>query len=53
MFLAEVIAVQVSSELVDSEGKFRLGKRNLLAFGLEEYFMMGPRVDKFGFSVRK
>lgn len=53
MFLAEVIAVQVSAELLDSKGKFRLDKSNLLAFGLGEYFKMGPRVGRFGFSVRK
>jgi flavin reductase (DIM6/NTAB) family NADH-FMN oxidoreductase RutF len=53
MFLAEVIAVQVSSELIDNKGKFRLDKSNLLAFGLGEYFKMGPRVGKFGFSVKK
>ena len=53
MFLAEVIAVQVSSELIDNKGKFRLDKSNLLAFGLGEYFKMGPSVGKFGFSVRK
>jgi flavin reductase (DIM6/NTAB) family NADH-FMN oxidoreductase RutF len=53
MFLAEVIAVQVSSELIDNKGKFRLDKSNLLAFGLGEYFKMGPRIGKFGFSVRK
>ncbi len=53
MFLAEVIAVQVSSELIDNKGKFRLDKSNLLAFGLGEYFKMGPRVGRFGFSVRK
>ena len=53
MFLAEVIAVQVSSEFIDKKGKFRLDKSNLLAFGLGEYFKMGPRVGKFGFSVRK
>ena len=53
MFLAEVIAVQVSSELIDNKGKFRLDKSNLLAFGLGEYFKMGPCVGKFGFSVKK
>ncbi len=53
MFLAEVIAVQVSSNLIDIRDKFRLDKSNLLAFGLGEYFKMGPRIGKFGFSVRK
>jgi flavin reductase (DIM6/NTAB) family NADH-FMN oxidoreductase RutF len=53
MFLAEVVAVQVSSEFIDKKGKFRLDKSSLLAFGLGEYFKMGPRIGKFGFSVRK
>jgi len=53
MFLAEVAAVQVSSEFIDNRGKFRLDKCDLLAFGLGEYFKMGPRIGKFGFSVRK
>lgn len=53
MFVAEVIAVQVSSEFIDARGKFRLDKSNLLAFGLGEYFKMGPRIGKFGFSVQK
>ncbi len=53
MFIAEVAAVQISSEFIDNRGKFRLDKCDLLAFGLGEYFKMGPRIGKFGFSVRK
>jgi flavin reductase (DIM6/NTAB) family NADH-FMN oxidoreductase RutF len=53
MFIAEVIAVQVSAELLDSKGKFRLEDADLLAYGLGQYFALGPRLDHFGFSIRK
>jgi flavin reductase (DIM6/NTAB) family NADH-FMN oxidoreductase RutF len=53
LFLAEVMAVQVTSSLLDSTGKFRLDKAGLLAYGLGQYFAVGPEVGRFGFSVRK
>jgi len=53
MFLAEVVAVQVSSDLVDGKGRLRLEKCGLLAFAHGEYFVLGRRIGKFGFSVRK
>jgi len=53
MFVAEVVAVQVSSDLVDGKGRLRLEKCGLLAFAHGEYFVLGRRIGKFGFSVRK
>jgi len=53
MFVAEVVAVQVSSDLVDGKGRLRLEKCGLLAFANGEYFVLGRRIGKFGFSVRK
>lgn len=53
MFVAEVVAVQVSAELLDSNGRLRLEREGLLAFAHGEYFALGRRVGKFGFSVRK
>jgi flavin reductase (DIM6/NTAB) family NADH-FMN oxidoreductase RutF len=53
LFLAEVLAVQVTSSLLDARGKFRLDKAGLLAYGLGQYFALGPEVGRFGFSVRK
>jgi flavin reductase (DIM6/NTAB) family NADH-FMN oxidoreductase RutF len=53
MFLAEVVAVQVSAALLDSKGKFRLERAGLLAYGLGHYFALGPGIDHFGFSIRK
>ncbi len=53
MFLAEVVAVQVSSALVGAKGRLRLEKAGLLAFAHGEYFELGRRIGHFGFSVRK
>jgi flavin reductase (DIM6/NTAB) family NADH-FMN oxidoreductase RutF len=53
LFLAEVVAVQVSSHLLDELGKFRVEKAGLIAYGLGHYFPLGPAIDHFGFSIRK
>jgi flavin reductase (DIM6/NTAB) family NADH-FMN oxidoreductase RutF len=53
LFLAEIVAVQVSSELIDARGRFRLEKAGLLAFGHGQYFALGRCMEQFGFSVRK
>lgn len=53
LFLAEIVAVQVSSRFVDKKGKFRLEQSELLAYGLGYYYPLGPAIDHFGFSIRK
>ncbi len=53
MFVAEVLAVQVSSGLLDEKGKFRLDRAELLTYGLGHYYALGPQIDHFGFSIRK
>jgi flavin reductase (DIM6/NTAB) family NADH-FMN oxidoreductase RutF len=53
MFIAEVVAVQVSSDLIDSKGRFRLDKCGLLSFANGQYFALGCSIGRFGFSVRK
>jgi len=53
LFAAEVVAVQVSADLVDRKGRFCLGKCGLLAFANGQYFTLGRRIGRFGFSVRK
>jgi flavin reductase (DIM6/NTAB) family NADH-FMN oxidoreductase RutF len=53
LFLAEVVAVQVSSHLIDEKGKFRLDQAGLLAYGLGHYYPLGRAIDHFGFSIRK
>lgn len=53
MFLAEVVAVQASSALIDAKGKLRLEKAGLLAFAVGQYFALGRSLGRFGFSVQK
>jgi flavin reductase (DIM6/NTAB) family NADH-FMN oxidoreductase RutF len=53
MFVAEVVAVQASAELLDGKGRLRLEKCGLLAYAHGQYFALGRRIGGFGFSVRK
>lgn len=53
MFLAEILAVNVDSSLVDSSGRLDLAKANLAAYAHGEYFALGKRLGTFGFSVKK
>ena len=53
MFLAEVAAVQVTADLIDAKGKFRVDRAGLIAYGLGHYFPLGEAIDHFGFSIRK
>lgn len=53
MFLAQIVGVNVSEDILDSEGHLRLDKAGLVAFAHGEYFELGRRLGSFGFSVRK
>ncbi len=53
MFLAEVLGVTVGSRLLDKAGRFRLEKAELLCFAHGEYYELGKKQGKFGWSVRK
>jgi len=53
VFIAEVVAVQVTADLIDAKGKFRVDRAGLIAYGLGHYFPLGAAIDHFGFSIRK
>ncbi len=53
MFIAEIVAVQVSAELIDAGGKLLLEKAGLIAYVHGAYFSLGRYLGHFGFSVRK
>lgn len=53
MFLADVVAVAVSPDLVDDKNALHLERAGLAAFAHGEYFELGRRIGSFGFSVRK
>jgi flavin reductase (DIM6/NTAB) family NADH-FMN oxidoreductase RutF len=53
MFIAEVVAVQVSEDLLDAKGKLCLEKAGLITYVHGAYFSLGQYLGHFGFSVRK
>jgi flavin reductase (DIM6/NTAB) family NADH-FMN oxidoreductase RutF len=53
LFLAQVVAVQVSAGLVDHRGRLNLQQAGLIAFAHGHYYALGRHLGHFGFSVRK
>ncbi|MBE6606147.1 MAG: flavin reductase family protein [Ruminococcaceae bacterium] len=53
MFLADIVATDIDSGLINCEGKLRLDKANLLAYSHGEYFELGKKLGSFGYSVKK
>lgn len=53
MFIARVVAVDVDDSLMDENGKFDLNSTSLMAYSHGEYFELGDKIGKFGYSVKK
>ena len=53
MFLADIVAVDVDEGLIDKEGKLHLERAGLAAYAHGEYFELGKKIGKFGFSATK
>ena len=53
MFLADVLGVRVDESLLDASGRLCLERAELAAFAHGEYFALGRRLEKFGFSAVK
>ena len=53
MFLADIVAVDVDESLLDKEGKLHLDRAGLAAYAHGEYFELGKKIGKFGFSATK
>lgn len=53
MFIAEVVAVDVSEKYMDETGKFSLEQADLMAYSHGEYYSLGEKLGKFGYSIQK
>ncbi|MCP4645552.1 MAG: flavin reductase family protein [bacterium] len=53
MFLAKVVAVQVTKDLITSSGRLAIERAGLTAFAHGGYYALGKKLGGFGFSVRK
>ena len=51
MFIAEITQVSVTEDLVDSSGKLRMDKVNLINYIHGEYFARGRKLGKIGMSM--
>lgn len=53
MFIADIIAVYADEKLMDEKGKLCISRAHLAAYAHGEYYVLGKRIGKFGFSVAK
>ena len=53
MFLAEVVGVTVDDAYMNENGKFELNQTGLVSYSHGEYFVLGEKLGKFGYSVEK
>lgn len=54
MFMAEVLNVKADEQYIDSKtGIFALDKSNPICYSHGQYYTLGKRIGKFGFSVEK
>jgi len=53
MFIADILCVNVAKSLLDDNGKLHLDKANLIAYSHGEYFSLGEKLGKFGYTVKK
>ena len=53
MIIADVLCVTVDDKYMDDKGRFDLGATDLVAYSHGEYFALGKRLGKFGYSVRR
>lgn len=53
MFVADIVNISVSPEILDADGRICLDRAGLMAYCHGEYFELGKKIGKFGFSATK
>jgi flavin reductase (DIM6/NTAB) family NADH-FMN oxidoreductase RutF len=53
MFIGEVKGVTVDDSYMDDKGRFALEKCGLITYSHGEYYALGKKLGKFGYSVKK
>ena len=53
VFIADIVSVSADDSILDENGRICFDKANLLAYAHGEYFALGEKVGKFGFSTKK
>ena len=53
MFIADILNVSVNEDLIDDNGKIMFDRADLITYSHGEYFRLGEKLGKFGYSVKK
>lgn len=53
LFLAEILGVTIDDNYMDETGKFNLNSTGLVTYSHGEYYTLGDKIGKFGYSVQK
>ena len=53
VFIADIVSVSCDERIIDSDGKMHFENANLLAYAHGEYYALGERLGRFGFSTDK
>lgn len=53
LFLADIVGVSAEETLMNESGRLMLDRADLMAYCHGEYFTLGKKIGKFGFSVQK
>ncbi len=53
MFIAEVVSITAEDSYMDEKGRFDLALANPIVYSHGEYYGLGKKLGKFGYSVKK
>ncbi len=53
IFMADILNVSVDSSLLDEKGRICFDKAGLIAYAHGEYFALGKKIGRFGYSTDK
>ena len=53
MFVAEVLGINADEKYIDEKGAFDISKCDLIAYSNGNYYSLGKKIGKFGYSVQK
>ena len=53
MFVVEVLAINADEKYIDDKGAFDISKCDLIAYSNGNYYSLGKKIGRFGFSVQK
>ncbi len=53
VFFADIVSISCREDIIDKEGKLHFERADLLAYAHGEYFNLGERIGRFGFSTDK